>query len=121
MHGMALGDPLAQTFIGYRDLLEPRSSELPHEVLVGASGGISALVAFYALAFPRARMRLFFLSLRFGIVRWLSFSVRTWLVLWLGMQLIGALNQAQGLTLVSSAVHLGGATAGLIAWHYWRS
>src|SRR5204863_6002698 len=56
-------------------LIDPRA----HIVLIGASGGISVLIAFYVLAFPGARMKLFFLSLRFGIARWLSLSVRTWL------------------------------------------
>ena len=102
-------------------LVDPRSDIL----LIGASDGISAIIAYYALAFPHARVRIFIFHrwLAYGqqpAWRWLSISVRTALVLWIGLQLRDTLHQAQALTHVSSAAHLGGAAAGFIAWLLWR-
>jgi membrane associated rhomboid family serine protease len=103
----------------------------PHRngVLVGASGGISGLIVFYALAFPHVRMRFFvwYRSILYGppseqnpLGRWFYMSVRTALGLWVGMQVLGALNQTQGFTRVSSGAHLGGAAVGLGAWLLWQ-
>ncbi|MFZ9937414.1 MAG: rhomboid family intramembrane serine protease [Luteolibacter sp.] len=89
---------------------DPRK-EIP---VVGASGGISALLAYYALALPHVRL---VLCMRFGWRPW-WFRIRasTAMVLWVLGQIIGAALQLGGLSQVSSIAHLGGALAGAIAW-----
>lgn len=81
---------------------------------IGASGGISGIIAFYALAFPRARIGLF---VRFG---WIRISARWAFVLWLGMQALGSWQQVGGFSDVSHLAHLGGAAAGVGCWLLWR-
>lgn len=87
----------------------------PGVPLVGASAGISAVLVYYALRFPRARIGWAF---RFWLVPvwWLRFPAIVALVLWLGLQLLTARWQAAGLTNVSAFAHLGGAAAGLLFW-----
>mgnify|MGYP001075468935 FL=1 len=95
-------------------VFEPRS-DIP---CVGASGGISGLIAFYALAFPHARLYLMW--------RWWwyfrVFSLPAWglALLWLILQLLGVLQQISGLSEVSALAHLGGAAAGFGCWLLWR-
>lgn len=86
--------------------IEP-SSGIP---VIGASGGISAVIVYYGLLFPRGRLRMFRLFLFFDI------QVRAALPLWVLLQLIGALVQAGRGTAVSYAAHLGGVLTGLIFW-----
>jgi membrane associated rhomboid family serine protease len=83
-----------------------RRPELP---LVGASGGISGVAAYYTVAFPRARLGIL-IPFRWTSMRWLHFSARTALYLWLGLQALGTLS---GLSSISHAGHLGGAVVGL--------
>lgn len=82
---------------------------------VGSSGGISGVIAFYALQFPQARLGLLFhwLPLRWT---WLSLPASSALILWLAYQLLGVALQLGGLSNVSALAHLGGALAGFIAW-----
>lgn len=75
---------------------------------VGASGGISGVIAYYALRFPRMR-----LGLLFFFVYWLRLSALTCLILWVVLQLIGASFAADG---VAYTAHLGGALVGLLFW-----
>ncbi len=86
--------------------LDPRST-MP---VVGASGGISGLIAFYALRFPRARIGI---SLRFYV---LSMRALFAFVLWIVLQIVGVWEQIMGLSNVSSLAHLGGAVVGLFFW-----
>lgn len=93
-------------------LLEPRG-DLPS---IGASGGISGVIVFYALQFPRAQLAFF--------VRWfywLRVPAFVALALWILLQFLGAAVQIEGLSEVSSLAHLGGALAGLVAWIAWRN
>jgi len=86
----------------------------PDVGLIGASGGISGVVTFYALQFPRIRLGQFFWWLRlFRRSFWFTFSARTGLVLWFAFQVIGLLL---GHNTVSYAGHLGGALAGVACW-----
>lgn len=98
----------------------------PERVLVGASGGISALIVFYALAFPHARLRFFLLS-RYSIrhgdrqvpaASWFSMPVKVWLTLWMIVQGVGVLEQLEGRTNISAAAHIGGASVGFLAWRW---
>ena len=96
-------------------LFDPR----PAVPLVGASGGISALLAFYALALPEVRLAL---CLRLGWYPfWFRLSAAWAVALWVGWQVIGALLQLNGASSTSSLAHLGGAIAGGVAWAAWRS
>ena len=95
--------------------LDPRS-QTP---CIGASGGISGVIMFYALNFPR--MRLAFLW-RMGFIwhRWIRLDAWFVFVLWVLFQIIGTLVQKVGMSSVSSAAHLGGAAVGVVAWLVWR-
>jgi len=75
--------------------LDPHS----HIPCVGASGGISGVIAFYALAFPHAKLGLL---IRFWLYfRWLWLPAWGAFVLWLLLQLLA---------------HLGGAAVGMAFW-----
>lgn len=80
---------------------------------LGASGGISGLIAFYALRFPHAR---FTMAYRFAF-----FSLSAWqlALLWLIFQVIGVFEQVAGWSSVSALAHLGGAAMGVVAWFWW--
>jgi len=87
-------------------LIDPRSA-VP---LVGASAGISGVIAYYAVAFPRAR-----LGVLFFFVFWLRLPAYVWLLLWGFLQMLTADAQLAGTTDVSAIGHLGGAAVGLVA------
>lgn len=100
--------------LGAHALFDPRP-EIP---VVGASGGISALLAFYALALPRVRL---VLCLRFGwYPLWLRMSAASAMGLWIAAQLLGLLMQLNGQGNVSSLAHLGGALSGVAMWLVFR-
>lgn len=90
--------------------LDPRS-DVP---CLGASGGISGLVAFYALAFPHYRFYIAF--------RWSIYSLPAWALalIWLFFQMVGASAQVMGAGYVSSLAHLGGALMGFVYRMLWR-
>jgi len=95
-------------------LFDPR----PAVPLVGASGGISALLAFYALALPHVRLAL---CLRLGWYPiWFRLSAGWAVALWVGWQVVGAVFQLGGVGGTSNLAHLGGAFAGGVAWAAWR-
>jgi membrane associated rhomboid family serine protease/Zn-finger nucleic acid-binding protein len=95
---------------------EPRS-DIP---CIGASGGISGIVAFYALAFPHSRLQIAYGWWWAG--RWWVFSLPAWLLalLWVLLQLVGVLEQIYGFSGISALAHLGGAMAGLGCWFLWQ-
>ncbi|MCW5557733.1 MAG: rhomboid family intramembrane serine protease [Verrucomicrobiae bacterium] len=85
---------------------------------VGASGGLSGILLFYALRFPHARLGFLF---RFSLYfRWIEISAWGALVLWLMLQLIFLGIQWTGAGEVAATAHLGGALAGWGFWHWWR-
>jgi membrane associated rhomboid family serine protease len=96
-------------------LLHARFDPRPDVPLVGASAGISALLVYYALRFPRARIGWAF---RIYVVPiwWLRFPAAVAIVLWLGLQLVLAWQQSRGLSNISAYGHLGGAAAGMSFW-----
>lgn len=95
-------------------LLDPR----PQVPLIGASGAISGLLAFYGFRFPRARVALAFrLWWRFAFLRlpvWMALG------LWLVLQGFGAVSQRMGCSMVSAFAHLGGGLCGVLAWAWVR-
>jgi membrane associated rhomboid family serine protease/Zn-finger nucleic acid-binding protein len=86
---------------------------------IGASGGIAGVITFYALNFPRSRLEFL---MRWGFVwfHWIRLPAWFVFVLWILFQAIGTLEQKAGMSSVSSAAHLGGATVGVVAWLLWR-
>jgi len=88
----------------------------PHQnlPLIGASGGISGVIVFYALQFPHARMVQMF---RWWFsVRWIRYPAWAAALFWVGLQLLGLFEQIHGLSNVSALAHLGGAAFGAGFW-----
>jgi membrane associated rhomboid family serine protease len=116
----ALGRPLYLLLLAFSAFIgdlahiaaDPRSN-LP---CIGASGGIAGVIAFYALAFPKARLA--FLFWRWW--HWIRLPAGVWIVWWIVLQIIGAFEQVAGVTSVSALAHLGGAAVGVVCWLVWR-
>ena len=91
-------------------LLEPQS-RVP---LIGASAGISGLMVYYALCWPKSRL---LIGLRVSLFPfWFSMGAAWAAVFWLGLQILGAFLQVAGVGNVSYLGHLGGAGVGLLAF-----
>jgi len=104
---------LMATFAGdLAHLATDARSDLP---LIGASGGISGVIVFYALKFPRARLGFLVLF------RWIHFPAYFALILWGLLQFVGVANQLAGMSNVSALAHLGGAAIGFAAWLLWKN
>lgn len=82
--------------------------------LIGASGGISGVILYYALAFPRNRIGLLI------YYSWFQMSARWAIAFWVGAQVVGVLLQLAGVGKVAYLAHLGGAVAGVAFWLLWR-
>ena len=82
--------------------------------LIGASGGISGLLVYYCLNFPKAQ---FGVSVLF---EWREFSAWRLLSVWVLLQIIGSFLQLKGGGHVASLAHLGGAVAGAVFWLIWK-
>lgn len=107
---------LAATVVGdFVHLLGSPGATTP---CVGASGGISGIIVFYALQFPKARLG--FLFRYFVYFRWLQIPAWGALGLWLLLQTIELVQQVHGVSNVAATAHLGGAAVGFAGWFYWR-
>lgn len=85
---------------------EPRST-IP---CVGASGGLSGILAYYCLRFPKARVGIIY------YFRWIRLPVGMMFALWIILQVLLAYRQVLGFTNVSALAHLGGASIGVLFW-----
>lgn len=86
---------------------------------VGASGGISGVIAYYALTFPRARLGIMF---RYSVYfRWFRIPAYGMFLLWMYFQSVGVWLQLSGFSNVSSVAHLGGASVGFGFWLFTRT
>jgi len=94
---------------------------LPAIPLVGASGGIAALLAVFALAFPKVPFRIFVFAPILAIARWIRVSALSLGAIFLALNFVGVWYQLGGWSSVSSLAHLGGAAAGVIFWLAWRT
>lgn len=103
---------LAATAGAVAHILAERSSTTP---CIGASGGISGVIAYYALRFPRAHIGLLIL------LRWVRLPVLVLFLLWVLWQLFGAYMQLSGFSSVSAFAHLGGAAVGVLFWLFTRN
>jgi len=77
---------------------------------IGASGGISGILAYYCLRFPKATV---------GIVvffHWIRLPVGVMFALWVVLQIIAAIQQSVGIGNVAVFAHLGGAMVGVLFW-----
>jgi membrane associated rhomboid family serine protease len=92
-------------------VLDPRGN-VP---LIGASGGVSGVLAYYALSSPDARLGCLIPDgwLR---LRWLTLRASTAFGIWIALLGLGACVQLAGASPDSSAAHLAGATAGALLW-----
>lgn len=99
--GAALGGDLLTIYLG---LTNPS---------LGASGGIGGLIAYYAVMFPKNRLRMGILTLQ---LTWVSYSLSTmwFLIFWISLQMLGLFYQLAGFGNVGYAAHAGGAAIGLI-------
>ena len=85
---------------------------------IGASGGISGIIVFYALQFPQAKLGFLF---RYALMfRWVSMRAYFALILWIVYQFLLAGMQMAGMSRVSAMAHLGGAAAGFFFWLWLR-
>ena len=101
------------TFTGHAaQILSDPSGTIP---CIGASGGISGVLAYYCLRFPRARVGiiLFF-------VRWIRMPAGGLLILWILLQIITAMKNSLGIANVAVFAHLGGAAVGVLFWLFTR-
>jgi membrane associated rhomboid family serine protease len=81
---------------------------------IGASGGVSGVLSFYALTFPHAKLG--FLMRYFLWFRWITLPAYALFALWVILQFVGAWTQMSGFSNVAALAHLGGAGVGLIFW-----
>ena len=93
---------------------DPRST-IP---CIGASGGISGVIAFYAMRYPHARLG--FVLRYWYVARWVYMPAWAAMVLWLALQAALAYAQMKGVGDVSALAHLGGVAVGLGVWMVWR-
>jgi membrane associated rhomboid family serine protease len=89
-------------------VLHAAMTDAPMLPAVGASGGISGIIAYYALCFPRMRI-----GLLFFFFIWLRIPALLAGALWVGMQLFGAFVVEDNIAYMA---HLGGALAGVAFW-----
>ena len=115
---------VAAVVAGATHLLLAAPPALP---LVGASGAISGVLMFYALALPR--VRLVFFVWGFGWLSWIMIqagrgwfrlSARWALAAWVVLQAVGIWQQVAGFSNISALAHVGGALAGGVGWWFWR-
>jgi len=85
---------------------------------IGASGGISGIIAFYALRFPKHQLAMMFWF--FFKTYWWRMSAVWMFAIWVVFQFVIAGQQVAGISKVSGGAHLGGALVGVVAWVLWR-
>ncbi len=90
--------------------LDPQST-IP---VIGASGGISGVLAYYILTFPKARLGILMRILLY--FRWIRLPAYGWGLFWIGFQVLGVYLQITGASNVSAAAHLGGVAVGIAFW-----
>lgn len=105
------------TFTGdfFHLMIDPRV-DLPS---IGASGGISGIIAFYAFKFPHARLGIMFRY--FYIFRLIPIPAWSAFLLWIVIQVWGTYAQIAGFGHVSSLAHLGGVAIGILFWAIWKN
>ena len=85
------------------------------EPCIGASGGISGVLVFYALKFPKGTISLFYWRLG-----WIHMPAWVAFILWFVLQLIGIGLQKAHMSNVAALAHVGGVVTGFALWLMWR-
>lgn len=99
----------AATIVGhFAQILSNPGSTIP---CIGASGGISGILAYYCLRFPKARVGMIIFW-----VRWIRVPAGVMFAIWIMFQIILAIQQSAGFGSVAVFAHLGGAAVGIIFW-----
>jgi membrane associated rhomboid family serine protease len=80
---------------------------------IGASAGISGILAYYALRFPKHRI-----GVLFFFCKWIRFPVMGYFAFWVLIQIIGAYGRTGH---VAYMAHIGGLLAGVLFWLIERS
>ena len=107
---------LADQTGNFLDYLGNPASTLP---AIGASGGISGILAYYAFKFPHMRLGLLF---RFSFfIRWIQLPAWTIFAFWILLQIYGAWIQLFAHGNIASLAHLGGVIPGVVFWWIWRN
>ncbi len=101
---------------GVAHVLGSPASTLP---CIGASGGISGVMSYYAIQFPKARVGV--LMRYFVVYRWIRMPAYVLFLVWVALQCVGVWQQLSGFSHVSSLAHLGGAAVGLVFFLRYRS
>jgi membrane associated rhomboid family serine protease/Zn-finger nucleic acid-binding protein len=94
----------------------------PHRTvpLIGASGGIAGIMAFYACQFPRVRLKFIFGAFWLGLYRWVTVPTWVFFAFWISLQGLGVMAQLSGRSSVSALGHVGGAAVGALFYLGWR-
>ncbi|MGB0579120.1 MAG: rhomboid family intramembrane serine protease [Limisphaerales bacterium] len=87
----------------------------PWRPTIGASDGISAVIVYYALQFPRERLAFMFWW-RFWDMHWISIPASWCLVMWVAEQALLTHFQLSGIGDISALAHVGGALTGVGFW-----
>lgn len=90
----------------FGSVLHAFMTQAPTIPAVGASGGISGIIGYYALRFPKMRIGKLIL-----FVWWLRFPTRVAFGIWVALQLFGAFVMEGN---VAYMAHLGGALVGVL-------
>jgi membrane associated rhomboid family serine protease len=87
------------------------------EPCIGASGGISGIMVFYALKFPGSKLAFFWWRLG-----WVHLPAWSAFFLWILLQIISYALQRNGASSdhVGYLAHFGGVLAGFLLWLWWR-
>ena len=82
---------------------------------IGASGGISGLLAYYALRFPKMRLGMLFYW------RWIQFPAWGAFVLWILTAILWRCYRNITASVdVAALAHLGGVIPGIVFWWLWQ-
>ena len=94
----------------FGDILHIISNPASQIPCIGASGGISGILAFYALRFPKNKVGYLW---NFSMVR---LPVSIFFAMWLSIQILTAYAQIEGFGNISALAHLGGVATGFVFW-----
>jgi membrane associated rhomboid family serine protease len=82
--------------------------------VIGASGGLSGLLAFYIVVFPNASFAVYLLFQDWRIKAWFFF------ILWMALQFLMLRKLLIGTGHIAALAHIGGALAGIAAGFVFR-
>jgi membrane associated rhomboid family serine protease/Zn-finger nucleic acid-binding protein len=96
-------------------------TEQPSLPLVGSSAGVSGIVAFYAITYPRAKIAYFVLFWWIGYYRWWRISAIYMFAIYLFQNIYGYINVSFYGSDIAYLAHLGGYAIGFFAAMFARA